>query len=269
MSGALLCDRMAGASIHREPFPHIVIPDALEPDLYRQLCASFPPFARIGWDDPQHLPDSNSKFELSAAAMIADPEMPDVWKRFAAFHSDRGFFDSVVALFAAHWPTALRQALGGTLGGHSLERLVRHRPRAARIALDARIEINCPVVGAASSPRKAHLDTMNRLYSGLFYMRHPEDDSTGGDLQLFRWKKDPIGPFDVVDLPDGHVDCVATIPYRANLLVLFPQSVDAIHGVSVRQPTQHFRRYVFITAELDERWLTPPAGRAEERGTAG
>ena len=30
--------------------------------------------------------------------------------------------------------------------------------------------------------------------------------------------------------------------------------------MSVRQPTPHFRRYVFITAELGEDWLMPAAG---------
>lgn len=255
MPGTTLHGSLAGATIRREPFPHIVVPDALGPALYRQLCAGFPPFARIGWADPKHPPSSNHRFELSAAMMMADAAMPEAWQTLAALCSDRAFFDSVVALFDAHWPAALRQALGGTLDGHTMERLVRHRPQAARIALDARIEINCPVTAAASSPRGAHLDTANRIYSGLFYMRHPEDDSQGGDLQLFRWKDGPVRETDVFELPAERVDCVVTIPYRPNLLVFFPHGIDAIHGVSVRQPTPHFRRYVFLTAELADDWL--------------
>jgi len=140
-----------------------------------------------------------------------------------------------------------------------VERLVRHRAQAARIALDARVEINCPVTAAASSPRGAHLDTGNRIYSGLFYLRHPEDDSIGGDLQLFRWKDGPVRDTNVFQLPAESVECVATIAYKPNLLVFFPQGIDAIHGVSVRQPTPHFRRYVFLTAELADDWLISPA----------
>ncbi len=235
-----------------------MVPDALDPSLYRQLCASFPPFARIGCDDPTMPPRSNARFELSAAAMVADTTTPEVWRSFAAAHSDRAFFDKVVARFDGHWPMALRQVLGGALGGHPMERLVRHRPQAARIALDARIEINCPVT-VASSSRRAHLDTPNRIYSGLFYFRHPDDDSVGGDLQLFRWKDGPVDRSDNYELPPDSVDCVVTIPYRPNLLVVFPQGLDALHGVSVRQPTPHVRRYVFITAELGEDWLVSPA----------
>jgi hypothetical protein len=259
MPGTTLHDRLADAAIRLEPFPHIVVPDALDPAQYRQLCAGFPPFSRIGWANPRLQPRSNSKYELSAAAMMADATMPQAWRTFAALHSDRAFFDSVVASFDGHWPAALRQALGGTLDGHTMERLVRHRPRAARIALDARIEINAPVTGAASSPRAAHLDMPNRIYSGLLYLRHPEDDSQGGDLQLFRWKGDPVRDPYAYELPAERVEWVATIPYRPNLLVFFPQGIDAIHGVSVRQPTPHFRRYVFITAELADDWLVSPA----------
>jgi len=266
VSGTTLHDRLAAATIRLEPFPHIVVPDALDPDLYRKLCAGFPPFSRIGWNDPKRPPRSNSKYELSASMMVADETMPEAWRTFAALHSDRAFFDRVVTLFAAHWPAALRQALGGTLDGHTMERLVRHRAQAARIALDARVEINCPVREVASSPRGAHLDTQNRIYSGLFYLRHPEDDSEGGDLQLFRWKDGPVGDIGDFELPAGSVECVATIPYQQNLLVFFPQGIDAIHGVSVRQPTPHFRRYVFLTAELADDWLVSPAAAMMEQG---
>lgn len=116
MSGTTLHDRLADATIRLEPFPHIVVPDALDPALYRQLCAGFPPFSRIGWANSRP-PRSNSKYELSAAMMMGDATMPEAWRTFAALHSDRAFFDSVAALFDAHWPAALRQALGGTLDG--------------------------------------------------------------------------------------------------------------------------------------------------------
>ena len=48
MSGTTLHQRLADATIRLEPFPHIVVPDALDPAHYRQLCAGFPPFSRIG-----------------------------------------------------------------------------------------------------------------------------------------------------------------------------------------------------------------------------
>src|SRR6478672_6367339 len=99
MSADCLSDALERATIKPDPFPHVVVPDALDPSLYRQLSASFPPFARIGWDDPALSPRSNARFELSAASLLDDAATPQVWKSFAAAHSDRAFFDKVVARF--------------------------------------------------------------------------------------------------------------------------------------------------------------------------
>src|SRR6185312_2001524 len=92
MSADCLSDALERATIKPDPFPHVVVPDALDPSLYRQLSASFPPFARIGWDDPALSPRSNARFELSAASLLDDAATPQVWKSFAAAHSDRTFF---------------------------------------------------------------------------------------------------------------------------------------------------------------------------------
>jgi hypothetical protein len=54
------------------------------------------------------------------------------------------------------------------------------------------------------------------------------------------------------------VEAAVTVPYAANRLVIFPQGLHALHGVSPRHPTPHTRRYVFITAELTEDWLRQP-----------
>ena len=48
--------------------------------------------------------------------------------------------------------------------------------------------INTPVL-EASSVRSAHLDNLNKLFTGLFYMKQDDDKSTGGDLELYSWNK--------------------------------------------------------------------------------
>lgn len=73
---------------------------------------------------------------------------------------------------------------------------------------------------------------------------------------MFRWRNGPITEFDCFQLPDEAVELVTTIPYRANQMVIFPQGINALHGVGLRQPTPHTRQYVFISAELADNWLT-------------
>ena len=184
--------------------------------------------------------------------------MSAVWKEFTALHSSPAFFEQVVALFQDFWPDALKEALGGSLLGHSMGLLMRDQFDTCRILQDARIEINTPVTKAASSSRGAHLDTMNRLFTCLYYLRAPDDDARGGDLELFRWKNGPVADVDIYRVPADAVEVVKVIPYRANQMVIFPQGINAIHGVGIRHPTPHTRRYVFISAEIADPWLKPP-----------
>jgi hypothetical protein len=249
---------IGAADIRSHPFPHVSVSDVLDADTYAALSASFPPASCIAWDGAP-LP-SNRRFPMAASRMLLNGDVSAAWKEFVTLHSSPAFFAEVVALFRDHWPAALRQSLGGTLLGHPLGLLGRDGyDSGARILLDARIEINTPVIERACSVRGVHLDTPNRLFSGLFYLRHPQDDALGGDLQLFRWKYGPLGEVDRFELPHAAVELVTTIAYRANQLVIFPHCIDALHGVSVREPTPHARRYVFLTAEIEEAWLAAPS----------
>ena len=58
------------------------------------------------------------------------------------------------------------------------------------------------------------------------------------------WRGNEIGA--------DEIEPVATVPYGANRLVLFPNHPHALHGVTPRPPTRHERAYVFITAEVAE-----------------
>jgi hypothetical protein len=255
-----LLAHLSPADIRTDPFPHIVVANPMAEEDYRELCAGYPAYSRIvSARSPDRIP-SNRRYAIPADCIIGVPDLPESWQRFAALHSDPAFFAEVAALFDGYWPQALLQTLGGSLSGHTMGRLkLLFADDKYRIHQDARIEINTPVKDVPSSSRGPHLDTLNRIFTCLFYFRHPEDDSVGGDLVLYRWRNGPVAPIDLYALPDEVVEPVLTIPYRANQLVIFPQNIHALHGVSIRHPTPHMRRYVFITAELAENWLSLPA----------
>ncbi|MCJ2185394.1 2OG-Fe(II) oxygenase [Novosphingobium beihaiensis] len=249
--------RARASDIRTDPFPHIVIPDALPSKDYTRLAAAFPPFERIAGKCSGQLP-SNRRHPMLAHSILRAPDLADCWKAFVRQHSGPAFLERVGELFRGYWPTAILAELEGRFSGHTVERLNLAVSSQSKIMQDARIEINTPVHGAPSSSRGPHLDQASRIFSGLFYMRAPEDDSEGGELVLYRWKRGGVGNIGAYELPGDDVEAVVRIPYRANQLVLFPQGIDALHGVGMRYPTPHFRRYVFITAELDHDWLYPP-----------
>lgn len=247
------------ADIRLDPYPHVFVRDVFDEETHRALSEGFPSFAQIGWADPNTKPRSNRRYQLSAWFVQQNAELPQVWKDFVTLHSSPEFYAQVVELFRDHWPEALKQALGGDLLGHPMGLLLRDDFPKARILQDSRCEVNTPVTGAPSSSRGPHLDTLNRIFTCLYYLRHPDDDAVGGDLELFRWKNGPVANVDVYELPADAVEVVATIPYRANQMVIFPQGINAIHGVGIRHPTPHIRRYVFSSAEIADNWLELPA----------
>ncbi len=261
LAASSVLDRVTPADIRADPFPHVIISNALAPDLYAALAESFPGFARIGWDNPAQPVPNNRRFQMSAADILSFDDMPDCWKSFVARHSGPDFLGKVETLFADHWHPALLETLGGRLTGHETGRLALNKPpvETVRILQDARMEINTPVHTKASVARGPHLDTANRIFSGLLYFRDPADDSEGGELVLYRWRDGVTADPFTFQQPLDAVTEVARIPYQANQLVMFPQNLHALHGVGLRQPTPHMRRYVFITAELTHDWLSREA----------
>eukprot|EP00976_Prorocentrum_cordatum_P081574 1184462-Prorocentrum_minimum.AAC.5 len=48
--------------------------------------------------------------------------------------------------------------------------------------MGAQIAMNSPVTKEVDSVRGPHVDDINELWAGLLYLRKPEDNSTGGEL---------------------------------------------------------------------------------------
>jgi hypothetical protein len=243
-------DKARPEDVVADPFPHLVIEDAWPADLYERLLATRPSFERIAWSG--RVP-SNRRFPYSAARILQDQAIDPIWQAFCRRHTTLDIFERVVELFRPHidrlhpsfgrWLAEGRPHRTGLLDRDGFDRF--------DMLTDARLELNTPVKGTPSSVRGPHLDLPNRLFSGLFYLRKPEDDTPGGDLQLFRFKEGRPSGLTSYEIPAPLVEVVRTVPYRGNVLVLFANSPFAVHGVSARQESPHTRSYVFLTAEVE------------------
>jgi hypothetical protein len=120
------------------------------------------------------------------------------------------------------------------------------------IAMDVQFIYN----GPSDSPTRIigpHLDRPVALYAGLFYLREPGDHSTGGDLELWRFINNKrVFESGKRTVPERFAELVETIAYEANTFVLFPHSIDALHAVSIRSPSQHPRLHVNLIADFAE-----------------
>ena len=254
-SGDICClpAGLGRAAIRMDPFPHLVVPDALPRTLYEELERSYPPLTAVAGPGPLA---NNRLYKLAAADVIAGSQIAPRWREFFAYHTSAEFFRRVHALWKevlAELHPDIPAAFGKAPEDLSV---VRRQPGkkgnaanfAADIVLDCQFGMNSPVT-APSSVRGPHLDNPAKLFAALLYFRHADDRSTGGELELYRVKpgQNPIARGSRVR-PEA-VEVAAHVAYAPNTLVMWINSPRAIHGVSPRSITPIPRRYVNFLGE--------------------
>lgn len=192
----MLLDRVS--KLETDPFPHVVIENALGESYYQRLLETRPSM----WDILQGtMYRENQRIDLPTelAVSILHP----VWREFCSYHSSRAFFDKAKAIF----------------GFANTEATLRCQPG-----------VNTPT-RTVSRVRGPHLDNPRELYAGLFYM--PDDE--GGDLEIYRWKSEEKRFHGKLEVEDDCVELVKTVKYRPNTYVMFLNGPDALHGVTPRK----------------------------------
>jgi hypothetical protein len=244
----------AGKSdIRLSPYPHIIIRDALPAALCEQLIAEYPALDVLGVDPTRN----NVRWSVPGKQVLENPAIPGAWRDVIGYHASRAFYDEFLDLFAA----SIMQLYPGLYPEERALRELRAGVREiddfkhADILLDAQISGSTPVT-RARSVKPNHIDSHRKLFTGLLYLRRDDDDSTGGDLEIRRFRKvcsgkRRAGCYDGVYVDDRHTERVATVPYAKNVLILFINSLESLHGVSVRQVTPHCRLFMNIVGEVN------------------
>jgi hypothetical protein len=249
-----------------EPFPHIVIPDVLPEDFYNHLSQTFP-------EKVVQVPDSqnNTAWFALAEDAIDNEAMPIEWREFVRYHCSHDFFREILDL----WGGCIKQSYPNlpshfgkpieefSSGIRSKGRFDNPANQQQDIGMDCAIGVNSPVK-KVSSVRGPHIDTNYKLFNSVLYFRHPEDKTTGGDLELYRYKKKrlsypsdgidrnvidqmPFTTFHSVNLRHLVVD--KTVSYAPNTLVMWLNTPYSLHGVTPRSVTPFVRRYVSFFGE--------------------
>lgn len=245
-----LLARLSAAEVRCDPFPHVVLAPALPEATVTALVDSVPPddVLRAGGK-----PGSNRRFSFPARDALGNDAVGPAWQALLETCTSRAFFAQLMTIFAPHL-RAMYPDIDRAVG--PLERLrtgLRFREDfdTADVLLDALISINTPVTGRASAVRRAHVDDPHKLFAGLLYLRTPNDDSRGGDLELFKFRAG-TRVFRDAEVAEQDVEVVKTVAYARNTLVIYPNSLHALHGVTVRQPTPHTRLFLNLIGELRE-----------------
>ncbi len=228
------------ADVHLKPFPHLVLDNALDGELYHELENEYPFEYRI---DGYSGFANNTRYQISAVDGLRGTRLSPLWQEFVRYHTSEKFLEDVFTVFetalSAYYPKLSLPMHTG----------IRFKDKTADVWMDCQPGINSPVK-KVSSVKGPHLDHQNELFASLLYFRHHEDTSEGGELELYRATRNPSF-YGQRLVKEKYVEKVSSVSYAPNRLIFFLNTIDSIHGVSPRGETPYTRRLTNIIGEVD------------------
>jgi hypothetical protein len=247
----------SAASFRYEPYPLAVIRPALEPKLYNELVANFPPLELFG-----KIPQYDYKFSLSEKfngsqyASFIESNAP--WREFHAWLKSGAFIKQTIECLTLN---NVDLDLGQCFES-SREKLMRMgkslaRGRWPRPALKLRSRFEFSVLKADGGEVSPHTDTPKKIITLVLSMiRDGEwEEHYGGGLDInvakdrkyaFNWNN-TIVPWEAIGVVD-------TVPFVPNQCVIFVKTFNSLH--SVKKMTQYgsaaLRKTVTIVIEKNE-----------------
>jgi len=227
--------------VQTDPYPHVVIKNALPWDLYERLEAEFPEDDVLSTDPF----DNGICYRLKADKLLS--HQSQTWREFAEYHTSAQWFNEVNELFAPYMPTSLQKTFTeDDLGARGWA------DASKNIWTDCQVVMHKPIQEKTS--RTPHIDNPMEMWAGLLYMPYHDDKSTGGEFQIHHTladvkKVDMKGGRQIYEHDLGPV--ALSVPYERNTFVMFANnSPNTVHGVSKRENATMYRRSVNIIGEF-------------------
>ncbi|CAO3378812.1 hypothetical protein [Azospirillum argentinense] len=230
-SAAHVLRRLEETPLREEPFPHLVVPDALPADLYARAVAHWPSFEALALLQMDSLPRRYQTLLGDRNLRDMKPEAAAVWREVR----DSLFGPETLARLAPRFP-ALAAKLATPVG---------RRPAMvyARLVEDH--------AGHAMLP---HTDVFGTFLSMLLYM---PADGRRPDLGTALYR--PCDPAFTADIgrsterfPREDFELAGTAPFLPNHLLAYAPSDRSFHGVEpVEAPCT--RRFLLLFAVMDSR----------------
>jgi hypothetical protein len=227
-----------------DPCPYFHIKDALPWSLYDQLVAQYPE-AHMMQDGKQHFQARRYRQHEIEPGTVSD-----LWLEFIAYHNSSEYKNRVLSLFE---PAIEKYYAQYASSWQTADVCPRHNARPGAVEMEVQFVLNGM---QDETVRTIHLDNSRELFAGLLYMRKDEDTSTGGDIQVFRKTVDSPEFSGIREVNPAQVTVAGTVPYRANTMILFLNTIDTLHGVTPRLGASCVRRYINIDAHQKNKLFT-------------
>ena len=170
---------------------------------------------------------------------------------FINYHSSIQFWNEIQELFG-HEILKINNKHFESLDDLKALKIRKYREESGKkdLFLHCSVSINT-AVNHENSVRSIHLDNLNKMYAGLYYLRDDEDDSDGGNLLLYKWNKylSEREKIKIIEQDNfkNHCEIFNEIQYRPNTFIFFLNNLDALHGVSMRGITKFSRNFFYLS----------------------
>ncbi len=221
--------RLGETPLREDPFPHLVVPDALPADLYARAVAHWPRFEALALLQMDALPQRYQMVLTDRNLKDMEPEAAAVWREVR----DSLFVPETLTRLAPRFPSLAAK----------LEASFAARPPLVYARL---------VEDHAGHSMLPHTDVFGTFLSMLLYM--PEDGSRPHlGTALYR-SRDPsfTVPVDrsTERFPREDFELAGTAPFLPNHLLAYAPSDRSFHGVEpVEAPCM--RRFLLLFAVMD------------------
>ena len=211
----------------------------------------------------EYLPTS---LYYSGDGILLNKSMTD----FIRYHISQRFLNEMISTF----PSQIKRIVDADILPSPYENNWKSMPRYLRkqslqtkknmndslFYLDLQFCFNTPVKTPNTTVIKPHIDSRDKLFNAIIYLRPHSDKYTGGDLCLHHssnnWKtKSKDKANDDIWQP-GNRNIKKVIKYKRNRMVLFFNSNSSVHSVSVRPETNSWRRYINLTCDYETKFFT-------------
>lgn len=223
-----------------DPFPHVIIKNCIEDDLYQRLYENFP---------VNLIKNNFNLIEGHTYRCLADHvlyqkkiDVHPIWKEFFDYHTSEDYFKKVIKIFEKFmpnysWLAQQKSRVRGTEGD-------------TRVVTDTQFVVHQP---HHTTTRTNHIDNPIEFYAGLLYFKQRGDRSSGGDFMIYDSPEIKAAHKDRGR--EIHKDILlkdhTSVPYKENTFVMFLNSNKAVHGVTPRVDASVDRLSVNIIGEYD------------------
>ena len=253
-------------NFYLEPFPHLIIEDALPKNFYKILSDNFP-------NPPQKLELYDNTILYTSDTNIYDNKNThEYWTQILKYLASPEYFSKLLEIFKEQ----LIKRYPKKFKIHELTNKLSIKDSEEKI--DSKITTSSTTmyyspVEKTSIPKKLsgakleiHCDAATKLFTSILYFRDKNDKSLGGELLLHAWKfKLPLEIKKIILTRGLHfinsiirnfqflfIKKKKSLKYKANCLVIFFGNEDALHSVDVREKGSPVRRSIHSGIHYNE-----------------